>query len=132
MTVISLKHNRYNLVTQKMNWSKKTKVNHCRISLISFINFIFFGIIILAIGGTLFLNVRMNIYRLNIKDLISQSVMFEQQNAELKNQTAILQNFDQFTSVVQKENLILVTAPKYFSLKDKSTIEVGVNNINNL
>ena len=132
MTVISLKHNRYNLVTQKMNWSKKTKVNHSRISLVSFINFIFFGIIILAIGGTLFLNVRMNIYRLNIKDLISQSVMFEQQNAELKNQTAILQNFDQFASVVQKENLILVTAPKYFSLKDKSTIEVGVNNINNL
>ena len=64
--------------------------------------------------------------------IVSCKVMFEQQNAELKNQTAILQNFDQFTSVVQKENLILVTAPKYFSLKDKSTIEVGVNNINNL
>ncbi len=132
MTVISLKHNNYNMVTKKMSWHKKNKLASSKISLIALINFILLGMIIFSVIGSLFLEVKMINYRFDIKDLTSQSVIFEQQNAELKNQTAILQNFDKFEPLIQKENLILVTAPKYFSLKDQSPVEVGVNNFNNL
>ncbi len=132
MTVISLKHNRYNLVTQKTTWSKRNKsINH-KFSLVKLGNYLLLAITIFAITGSLFLEIKMANYRFDIKDLTSQSVILEQKNAELKNQTAVLQNFDKMKPVIEKENLILVTAPKYFSLKDQSTVEVGVNNLNNL
>jgi len=115
MTIISLKHNRYNLVTQRMNWQKKnSKVLNSRFSFVAFLNIGLMILIIFTIVGSLFLEIKMVNYRFDIKNLTSQSVVFEQKNAELKNQVASLQSFDKFTAIAEKEGLILVAVPGYF------------------
>lgn len=133
MTIISLKHNRYNLVTQRMNWQKKnSKVLNSRFSFVAFLNIGLMILIIFTIVGSLFLEIKMVNYRFDIKNLTSQSVVFEQKNAELKNQVASLQSFDKFTAIAEKESLILVTVPGYFSLVKNPQMEVGLTNLNNL
>jgi len=133
MTIISLKHNRYNLVTQRMNWQKKnSKVLNSRFSFVAFLNIGLMILIIFTIVGSLFLEIKMVNYRFDIKNLTSQSVVFEQKNAELKNQVASLQNFDKFTAIAEKEDLILVAVPGYFSLVKNPQMEVGLTNLNNL
>ncbi|HOD96842.1 MAG: hypothetical protein WC579_00115 [Candidatus Paceibacterota bacterium] len=133
MTIISLKHNRYNLVTQRMNWQKKnSKVLNSRFSFVAFLNIGLMILIIFTIVGSLFLEIKMVNYRFDIKNLTSQSVVFEQKNAELKNQVASLQSFDKFTAIAEKEGLILVAVPGYFSLVKNPQMEVGLTNLNNL
>jgi cell division protein FtsL len=133
MTIISLKHNRYNLVTQRMNWQKKnSKVLNSRFSFVAFLNIGLMILIIFTIVGSLFLEIKMVNYRFDIKNLTSQSVVFEQKNAELKNQVASLQSFDKFTAIAEKESLILVAVPGYFSLVKNPQMEVGLTNLNNL
>jgi len=133
MTIISLKHNRYNLVTQRMNWQKKnSKVLNSRFSFVAFLNIGLMILIIFTIVGSLFLEIKMVNYRFDIKNLTSQSVVFEQKNAELKNQVASLQSFDKFTAIAEKEDLILVAVPGYFSLVKNPQMEVGLTNLNNL
>ena len=133
MTIISLKHNRYNLVTQRMNWQKKnSKVLNSRFSFVAFLNIGLMILIIFTIVGSLFLEIKMVNYRFDIKNLTSQSVVFEQKNAELKNQVASLQGFDKFTAIAEKEGLILVAVPGYFSLVKNPQMEVGLTNLNNL
>jgi len=89
-------------------------------------------LIIFTIVGSLFLEIKMVNYRFDIKNLTSQSVVFEQKNAELKNQVASLQSFDKFTAIAEKESLILVAVPGYFSLVKNPQMEVGLTNLNNL
>ncbi|MDD3614170.1 MAG: hypothetical protein PHF40_00405 [Candidatus Pacebacteria bacterium] len=133
MTVISLKHNRYNLVTQRMNWQKKNnRALASRFSFIALFNVMLVVLIITSVIGVSVLQVKMANYRLDIKDLTSQSIIFEQKNAELKNQVASVQTFDTFAPIVEKKGLILVNAPTYFSLNQNPQTEVGLTNLNNL
>ncbi|HOV88711.1 MAG TPA: hypothetical protein PLB74_01445 [Candidatus Paceibacterota bacterium] len=133
MTVISLKHNRYNLVTQRMNWQKKNnRALASRFSFIALFNVMLVVLIITSIIGISVLQVKMANYRLDIKELTSQSIIFEQKNAELKNQVASVQNLDTFAPIAEKKGLILVNAPTYFSLNQNPQTEVGLTNLNNL
>ncbi|HOK20674.1 MAG TPA: hypothetical protein PLX73_00910 [Candidatus Paceibacterota bacterium] len=133
MTVISLKHNRYNLVTQRMNWQKKNnRALASRFSFIALFNVMLVVLIISSIIGISVLQVKMANYRLDIKELTSQSIIFEQKNAELKNQVASVQNLDTFAPIAEKKGLILVNAPTYFSLNQNPQTEVGLTNLNNL
>lgn len=105
MTVISLKHNRYNLVTQRMNWQKKNnRALASRFSFIALFNVMLVVLIITSIIGISVLQVKMANYRLDIKELTSQSIIFEQKNAELKNQVASVQNLDTFAPIAEKKD----------------------------
>ena len=115
-----------------MSWQKKNRALFRKVSFVAFLNIFVLFIILFAVIGSLFLEVKMINYRFDIKKLTSHSVILEQKNAELKNQSAVLQNFNKFASVIQNENLILVTTPAYFSLTKKASTEVGIKNLNNL
>lgn len=131
MTVISLKHNRYNLVAHKAVWEKRAKINSQKATFLTSINILLMGIIIFSIIFCLFSKIQMGNYRLDLKELSAQLTSLEHQNAELKNQLTQIKDFKKLSVLFEKSDLSLVNNPIYFSATKKSP-EVGVNKLQSL
>lgn len=131
MTVISLKHNRYNLVTQRVTWQKKVKIAKKGAYFVAFLNILLIIIISFSIFFGLVAMVKISNYRLDLKSLSSEVVDLEHQNAELQNQFMDLKNLNKLSQISSEANLVLVNNPTYFTLS-QSTTEVGLKNFNNL
>ncbi|MCX8016102.1 MAG: hypothetical protein N2692_02260 [Patescibacteria group bacterium] len=131
MTVISLKHNRYNLVAHKTVWEKRAKINSKKAHFLLFINLLLMGVVVFSIIFSLFSKIQMNNYRLDLKELSAQLTSLEHKNAELKNQINQIKDFEKLPTLFEKSNLSVVNNPNYFSTTKKST-EVGVNKLQSL
>ena len=131
MTVISLKNNRYNLVTQKVSWQKRIKALNKGDYFVAFLNILLIIIISFSIFFSLLAIVKISNYRLDVKSLSSEVVDLEHQNAELQNQLMDLKNFNNLSKIFSEDNLVFVNNSSYFSIS-KSTTEVGLKNFNNL